>query len=71
MVFDRLNVLAVGSNINVLLIQPETVDESYFKTYLGGMRWRQVRAGVKESWAEPGRRLTDCLTYLVWDLLWV
>ena len=71
MVFDRLNVLTIGSNIIVLLIQFETIDESCFKTCLGRMRWRQVRAGVKESWAEPGKRQTVCLTYLTWDLLLV
>ena len=53
-VFDQLKALAVGDKTIVLAVQPETVDESCFETCLGRMRWRQVRAGVKESRAEPG-----------------
>ena len=41
-VFDQLKTLAVGGKMNVLVVQPETVDESYFKTCIGRMRWRQV-----------------------------
>ena len=53
-VFDQLKALAVGDKTMVLAVQPKTDYESYLKTCLGRMRWRQARAGVKESRAEPG-----------------